>query len=106
MRCSSVKSVAHSAIGAWGNAVATACSSGLSFFEGGLLFGSGQGMLRPGHLLAALEALQVVPAPLRRHRTTYLGRHPVGDVARPPAFGAIGGWPRERLAHLLLQRRR
>ena len=40
----------------------------LAFFEGLLLCGIGQGVLRPRHLQAVFEALQVVPAALGRHR--------------------------------------
>jgi hypothetical protein len=47
-------------------------------------------MPRPGHLLRVLEALQVIPAALGGDRSTELGGHPVGDVARSPALRPVG----------------
>ena len=45
MRCSSI---AHSSTVAWGNAVATALTSGQPFFKGVLFLGIGQGVARRG----------------------------------------------------------
>jgi len=72
------------------------------FFAGLLLFGIGQGMPRPRRLLTVLEALQIIPAPLRGHRPTERGGHPVGDVACSPAFRPVGRRAGQRLTQLLL----
>ena len=87
MRCSSV---AQSSTVAAGCAVATALTSGRTFFARGLLRGVGQGVARPRRLPALLEALPVLPAPLHRHRAAQRGRHPLTH-SRPPPPGASSG---------------
>ena len=55
-----------------------------------------------GHLLAVFEPLQGVPAPLRGDWTAQPGRHPVGDITCPPAFGSVGRRPSQRHPQFLL----
>src|SRR5258708_29572851 len=73
MRCSSV---AQSSTWAWGKAVATAWTSGLSFFEGGLLLGVGQHMAGARFAALAVQAHQVGPAQIDTDRPAELLAHP------------------------------
>ncbi|HEV8191470.1 MAG TPA: hypothetical protein VGP82_08285 [Ktedonobacterales bacterium] len=71
-----------------------------------MLFRIGHGVLRPRHLLALLEALEIIPAPLRGHGPTQFVCHPVSDVACAPAFAAVRSRAGERPSQLLVLRPR
>jgi hypothetical protein len=102
MRCSSV---AHSSTCAWGKAVATACSSGLSFFEGVLLLGVGECVPRTRNLQTVLDAHEIAPAQVIGDRVVQTFGDPRRDIRAGPVL--VGRRRlRHRLPRLLLQRRR
>jgi hypothetical protein len=59
-------------------------------------------MLRPGQLVAVLEALQIIPAALGGDRSPQARGHPIGDVTRSPALGSVGRRAGQRRPQLLL----
>lgn len=81
--------------------MATALTSGRSFFEFRLLFLVGQRVLGSWSLAALLEALQIVPAPLDLHRTAEPLGHPVGHRSTRPVLAPVGRRPGERRSQLL-----
>jgi len=84
IRCSSI---AHSSTVAWRKSVATARTSGLTFFAGRLLFWVGQRMTGSGHPVAGLglEAMQRDPAAITRDGAAQSGRHPLRHGTPAPA---------------------
>jgi hypothetical protein len=98
--------VAHHSTVAWGKAVATALTSGRSFFAIRLLFRIGHRVVRwtrPRHPMAGrgLEPMQVDPAALARDRSSEPSTHPLGHRASTPVV-VFGGRPGQGRAQLLL----